>query len=269
MVLQSEGQVLSEGRRTVTSHGVLEQLVDLDIYKLVLISNSLSIFLLSAAGSSHKDDTLGTRGALGVLELQDSVHDLLGDVLVRFVGVSYCDGALVDLFDSLDVQLVFCEGILCESKDLSLLSLRPQIISALFCVLDFALQIFDYFAVTSLKKYHLVRDDAHLKESQSLTLSSWETLDNVVGLVLLVASNDALKKLNDDLIFNIGVSLVGFSSLFTRLKTLIHLEKKLVTNIDALELCSPVELFNHSEGNVMGLTARWSNNHISLGFGLL
>lgn len=102
-----------------------------------------------------------------------------------------------------------------------------------------------------------------------MALSPWETLNNVVGLLLLVLVDDALEKLNDNFVLNIRVSLEGLRGLFASLKALVHLKEQLVAHIYTLELGSSVELFNHAEGDVVRLAARGANNYISLWLSLL
>ena len=131
------------------------------------------------------------------------MHNFLGNILVRFVCIGDGDTALVDFLDSLDVEFVLGESVLGEAEDLCLLPFWAEVFSALFGVLDLPLQVLDHFPIPSLQQDHLVRDNSHLQERKCLPLSSWESLNNVVGLLRLVLVDNSLEQLNNNLVLHI------------------------------------------------------------------
>jgi hypothetical protein len=128
---------LGEVRASFTAYSVFKKLGDLDVHNLVLVSDALSVLLLPAARGTHQDNSLGSAGSLGMLEFQDTVHDLLGDILKRIVGINHSDGALVDLFNSTNIKLVFSKSSLSKSEDLSV---------GLLELLNLSLEILDHLS---------------------------------------------------------------------------------------------------------------------------
>ena len=90
------------------------------------------------------------------------------------------------------LQIVLGKSILGHLENLSLLALRFQALSALFGVLDLALQVLDDFTITALKQNHLVWDNAHLKKSEGLTLGTWEAFNDIVNLSAFEIRDDVL-----------------------------------------------------------------------------
>jgi hypothetical protein len=251
---------LGEVRASFTAYSVFKKLGDLDVHNLVLVSDALSVLLLPAARGTHQDNSLGSAGSLGMLEFQDTVHDLLGDILKRIVGINHSDGALVDLFNSTNIKLVFSKSSLSKSEDLSV---------GLLELLNLSLEILDHLSISFVQHNQLVRNDSHLKKGESLALSPGEAFNNIIALLLLFLFDDSLHNLNDDVVVHVGVSLSSFSNQFTGLSLLDNLRFDRVAQVDTLgdwPLFDGVQLLYHAERDFFGVGSRRSNNNISLGY---
>lgn len=249
--MQTCGQILGKLSVALSSDGVLKHLGDLDVDKLVLLGNLDCLLLSLGAGGSHKDNTLGTSGSLGLLQLENA-DNLLKNLLFTLGAVELCDKTRADLLDTLHVNVGLTDGVLRELSDVLLFTLDDgivtgkQVTNPLLTVL-----------IGLVEQDKVIGQDSHLLHSNSLSLSSWETFNNVGALLILHLLNLEFQKFDDNLILDVAVGLAGLLDFLAEAGTLRDFLVNKITDGDASDVASGLsQVLGEGECNLL-TTAAW------------
>lgn len=164
---------------TLPSYRVFHQLIAIDVDELVLLRERNGMLAKIHARWAHHDDLWRLARGVAVLEKKEASH-LFNDLLLALVAIDLDDVAHELLLDSLDVNVVLCDGVL---RDLVQL-LRGVVLDTgtLLHQLDF--EVLDRHVVGVVQHEKLVRMDLLFLQRKCLQSRSREAFQNPTGVAL-------------------------------------------------------------------------------------
>lgn len=195
-----------------------DQLGDLNVDNLVLLGDAECVLFLLRTWGAHQDNPLGSSGSVRVIQLQNAV-DLFNDSHLRLIALKLRDETLANVLDSLQLKIVFENGVTSESiAKLRIIDDAEAWLGLLIAEVptDGSMCL----AVLLVEQDELVGDHAHLLECDRLRLRPREALNDPALLTSLHLLNLLLDKFDHDLVLYVTV---GFQRLFNVLTILLVL----------------------------------------------